>query len=369
MRILLLLALTASCDSAPSDQAGTPVTTTETSDDPVAVMAASPLSAQENDTEVVAVLAGEDGSGFNYRSWPLAKWNGYWVVREEGPNLYLFREDGSFAQRLGREGQGPMEWQSPTDAVVVGDSLYVYDSRNGRISVAGPDLTLVRDFRLQVRPTDIDVAGDRLVLAGYSGREGAGRAAFFVQPTSGVPIAGGFDSFDVIPIEGGLRGWRQIAVHADNITTLRSDGLLRTFDPEGRLLHEVMTQKPDGWTVSILDAEYIEKRGSGELFPSYVDEMIPASDGLVWVSTSWPRENFPDRVREMEVGGVAVRQLNIDGFQSRVDLIDPADGSIHHSISVDEYVIALVDQGYVASARYDDLDLVTITIRRLPDIR
>jgi hypothetical protein len=52
-----------------------------------------------------------------------------------------------------------------------------------------------------------------------------------------------------------------------------------------------------------------------------------------------------------------------------VDLIDPTDGSVHQSIHVDEYVASLVDQGYIASARYDDLDRVTITIRRLPEIR
>lgn len=329
-----------------------------------------PLGAQEIETEVVAVLKGEDGNGFNRRSWPIAKWNSYWVVREEGPNIYLFDEAGNFAQKLGREGQGPMEWQSPTDAVVVGDSLYVHDSRNGRISVVGPDMQLVRDFQLQARPTDIDVAGGHLVLAAtYFDRERAGRAAFFVQPTSDAPITGGFDTFDIIPIEGGIRGWRQIAVHGDNITTLSPDGLLRTFDSAGRLLHEVTTQKPDGWTVSILDREYAEKRGDGELFPSYVDEIIPASDDLVWVSTSWPRDDYRDRIRKEEWEGGSAYYLDFDGFQSRVDLIDPTNASIHESIDIDEYVVSLVDQGYIASTRYDDLDLLTITIRRLPEIR
>lgn len=329
----------------------------------------TPLAAQK--AEVVAVLKGEDGNGFNVRGWPVARWNGYWVHRDEGnaTSLYLFHENGDFAQMLGRGGQGPMEFQSISDAVVVGDSLYVHDSMNARVTVIGPDLELVRDFQLPARPTDIDVTGDRLVFAGmFYDREKAGKAAFFVQPTSDAPITGGFDKFDIIPIEGGLRGWRQIAVHGDNITTLSHDGLLKTFDFAGRLQHEVMTQKPDGWTVSVLDPEYREKRGDGELFASYVDKIIPASDGLVWVSFIWPHDDYRSRIRTVEWRDRVAYRLDIDGFQSRVDLIDPTDGAVHRSIYLDEYVIALVDQGYIASARYDDLDRVTITIRRLPEI-
>ena len=42
-----------------------------------------------------------------------------------------------------------------------------------------------------------------------------GRAAFFKQASSDAPITGGFDRFDIIPIEGGLGGWRKLAVHGD----------------------------------------------------------------------------------------------------------------------------------------------------------
>lgn len=321
--------------------------------------------------EVVAELRGEDGHGFNVRGWPVAKWNGYWVHRDEGnaTSLYLFHENGDFAQMLGREGQGPMEFRSISDAVIVGDSLYVHDSMNARVTVIGPDLELVRDFQLPARPSDIDVAGDRLVFAGmFYDRERAGRAAFFVQPTSRAPITGGFDKFDIIPIEGGMRGWRQLAVHGENITTLSPDGLLKTFDSAGKLRHEVMTQKPDGWTVSILDPEYREKRGDGELFPSYVMGITPASDGLVWVAFTYPHDDYRNRVRTVKWRDRVAYRLDLNGHQSRVDLIDPTDGSVHHSIHVDETVASLVDQGYIASSRYDDLDRVTITIRQLPNM-
>ena len=104
--------------------------------DSLLLVLAGALPAQE----VVAVLKGEDGQGFNLRGWPVARWNGYWVHRDEGnaTSLYLFHENGEFARMLGREGEGPMEFQSITDAVVVGDSLYVHDSMNARVTVIGP---------------------------------------------------------------------------------------------------------------------------------------------------------------------------------------------------------------------------------------
>lgn len=322
--------------------------------------------------EVVAVLKGEDGMGFNLRGWPVANWNGYWVHRDEGnaTSLYLFHENGEFARMLGRGGEGPMEFQSITDAVVVGDSLYVHDSMNARVTVIGPDLEHVRDFKLVARPTELAVIRDRLVFAGISYEPGgARRAAFFKQASSDAPITGGFDRFDIIPIEGGLSGWHKLAVHGDYITTLGPSGLLKTFDSTGRLLHEVMTEKPDGWTVDILDPEYRTRRGDGELFASYVMDIAPAGNGLVWVAFAFPIDDYRDRIRTVELpDGRELYRLDLDGMQSTVDLIDPADGSIHHSIHIDEPVVTLLDQGYIASSRYDDLDRVTTTIRRLPQV-
>lgn len=328
--------------------------------------------AQRAEAPIVAVLKGEDGHGFDQRGWPLANWNGYWVHRDEGytPYLYLFHQNGDFAQLLGREGQGPMEFQAITDAVVMGDSLYVHDSMNSRVTVIGPDLEHVRDFKLVARPTDIDVVDNRLVFAGmFYERDGTGYAALFKQASSEAPTTDGFDQFAITPIEGGLGGWRRFAVHGDNVTTLSTSGDLQTFDSAGRLLHEVVAQKPDGWTVDIRDPEYRERRGDGELFASHAMDIAPAADGLVWVAFAFPTDDHLNRIRTIELpDGRVSKYLDLDGHQSQVDLIDPTDGTVHLSIPIDETVSRLVDQGYVATGRYDELDRVTITIRQLPEV-
>lgn len=326
---------------------------------------AAPLPAQD----VVAVLKGEEGQGFYRRSIPLVLWNGYWVIREEGSNLHLYdAETGDFVQHLGREGQGPMEWRSPVDALVVGDSLYVVDVGNVRVSVVGPDLKLVRDFRMQARAYDIEMIGSRLVVAAtFHDRDRAGRAVFFTRPVSDAPVADGFDEYDIIPIEGGIRGRREITVYDDRITTLRIDGLLRTYDMSGTLLAEVTPEKPSGWMTSVLDHEYLENQSDKDVLrPGYVNRLMPAGDGLVWVGTSFPREDWRDRLREVE-GKYYLDPA--DSYRAQVDLIDPMSGEVRQSVELGEALISFVDGGYVASSRYDDLDRQTITIRRLPDTR
>ena len=100
-----------------------------------------------------------------------------------------------------------------------------------------------------------------------------------------------------------------------------------------------MTQKPDGWTVDVLDPEYRERRGDGELFASYVMDIAAATDGLVWVAFAFPSDDYRNRIRTVELPDGRKRyRLDLNGIQSRVDLIDPTDGSVHQSIHVDETV-------------------------------
>lgn len=334
----------------------------------VILLAMLALAGPASGQEIVAELKGEDGQGFNAPGWPIARWNGYWVTRDEGnaTKLYLFHENGEFAQLVGREGQGPMEWAGITDAVVMGDSLYVHDALNARVTVIGPDLGYVRDFKLIARPLELDAVGDRLVFAGiFYERDKAGRAAFFKQASSDAPITDGFDKFDIIPALGSTEGWRKIAVHGDEITTMTIDGLLRTFDGTGRLVHEVVAERPDGWTRSL--QEYRDDREGS--FASYAMDVSPARDGLVWVAFAVPSDDYRDHVTSVEVrSGKTLHQLHANGRRSQVSLIDPATGNALHSVRFPGFVSTIVGP-YVASARTDDVGRVTITIRQLPEIR
>lgn len=74
----------------------------------------------------------------------------YWLLADTGPqwDLRLYDRDGSGLGPLARQGSGPGELRYVTGIVAVGDSMYVIDMGNGRVTVYDPDLVYVRDFPL-----------------------------------------------------------------------------------------------------------------------------------------------------------------------------------------------------------------------------
>lgn len=333
------------------------------------LLTASAVPAQGIRTDVVSVLKGEEGDGFYIESRVMARWKSWWVVGVYGgADVSLYDVDsGDFVRRLGGKGRGPMEWASPMDAEAVGDSLYVLDPRAARMTVIGPDLEVVRTFVFTAVPSyDFDVIGSRIAVAAVIfGRGRAGRALFFMDPVSDAPVTEGVDEFDVIPIEGDLRGRRSLATLDGNVTTLDIDRTLRTFDTSGRLLAEVALPKPEGWTTSFLDRRFLENQMSGELQPSWGTSIARAGD-LLLVGTNVPAPNWRDNLLpHPEVDGVYLERHN--GYRGVVELVDPMTGTVHGRTTIDGYLLAVLKGGYVVSSRKDDLGMQTITIRRVSD--
>lgn len=331
------------------------------------LLTASAAAAQEIRTEVVSVLKGEEGDGFYIESRVMTRWSDWWVVRAYGgADVSLYDvESGEFMRYLGGKGRGPMEWASPIDAEVVGDSLYVLDPMAARMTVIGPDLELVRTFVFTTVPSyDFDLVGSRIaVTAVMFDRGRAGRALFFTDPVSEAPVTNGVDEFDVVPIEGDLRGRRALAVLDGNVTTVDTDRTLRTFDTTGRLLAEVSLPKPEGWTVSFLDRRFLESQMSGQLQPSWGTSIAQAGD-LLLVGTNVPVPDWRDHLlRHPEVDGVYLERHN--GYRGVLELVNPMTGAIYGRTTIDGYLLAVLKGGYVVSSHKDDLGLQTITIRRL----
>lgn len=333
------------------------------------LLTARGATGQELRTEVVSVLRGEEGDGFYIESRVMARWNNWWVVRAYGgADVSLYDVDsGNLVRYLGGKGRGPMEWASPIDAEVVGDSLYVLDPMAARMTVIGPDLDLVRTFVFTAVPSyDFDLVGSRIAVAAVMFDRGrAGRALFFTDPVSDAPVTQGVDEFDVVPIEGDLRGRRALAVLDGNVTTLDTDRTLRTFDTSGRLLAEVTLPKPPGWTISFLDRRFLEDQASGELQPSWGTSVARAGD-LLLVGMNIPAADWRDHLlRHPEVDGVYLERHN--GYRGVIELVDPMTGAIHGRATISGYLLAVLKGGYIVSSRKDDLGLQTITIRRLSD--
>lgn len=62
--------------------------------------------------------------------------NNIYALDRKQKTLYKFAEDGSFLKRIGRQGQGPGEFQSPCSVYIGPDDLiYVLDETNRRIEI------------------------------------------------------------------------------------------------------------------------------------------------------------------------------------------------------------------------------------------
>lgn len=71
--------------------------------------------------------------------------------------IKVYSSEGKYLATIGREGEGPGEFRGVMGlAVDASDSLFVFDSRNMRLSVFGPDHVFARAAPLTVQPPGVD---------------------------------------------------------------------------------------------------------------------------------------------------------------------------------------------------------------------
>lgn len=121
------------------------------------------------------------------------------VLDGEATHLKILRPDGTLIDTLGREGQGPGEFQRPRSVDVArGDSVYVFDVLPDRLTVFTPPPSAERARSVTVpgdrgAVTKVQVLGDRLAgrfTPGYTRKEGLRRpspATWRVLRETGMP--------------------------------------------------------------------------------------------------------------------------------------------------------------------------------------
>ena len=111
-----------------------------------------------------------------------------YVLESQAREVRVFGPDGRRLGTRGRSGQGPGEFSRPAAIGLVGDTLWVRDGGNGRISWFGPDGSLVHETHGIRLPVETDVPGmtlsvgigeprpDGLVGSSYARTMGGGAA-------------------------------------------------------------------------------------------------------------------------------------------------------------------------------------------------
>jgi len=186
--------------------------------------------------------------------------NGEIAVADAGSNqVRYFTPDGTFLRAFGRAGSGPGEFLSMSRLIRFGDTLAVYDGRNGRLTLFRGDSLLASRMVRATNSTERFSIYDRLAdgrwLAGtgvsprFSPRPYRDSVAVGILPASGegsVQILGWFPGPWIVSIEGQITGlagffsWVSSGVAGGEIVVLDVDQeRLRLFAPDG-------TESPGG---------------------------------------------------------------------------------------------------------------------------
>ena len=315
------------------------------------------------EAELVATLVGPDEGFYEGQPPQISErtWGDRWVVWTF-KQLLLYNRDGSLAGSIGNQGQGPMEWKNIADVVVKGDSLVVFDTGNARATVIGPDRDMVREFHVPgFVLRDVEYLGNgRYALAMHlrGDKASAGRAVLTFAETG--EIFSRFDEFDLVPQLASQRAYRKLALTDGQIVTGGLDYTLRKFTVGGELL-EVVVERPPQWTISMIGGKFDGTFGPDHTPPSFFVDLASDRD-LLWTLVAIPREDWKDAL--VETGDVV--GLNpFAAYKQLVELIDPDSLQVISRAEFDGYPVAVLEGGYFASSRADDLGLITLDLYRL----
>lgn len=228
---------------------------------------------------------------------------------------------GEFIRSLGREGQGPGEFQFVRGLQVVGDSVHVFDAGNLRHSVWGPGLELGRENRMEVRiaPQGATlIEGVGMLVNGWVGtptsageplhlydREGRLVRSFGSDPfKTGASSMESPQSFRWIQPDAGPRAWVSRA----------TEYVVEHWDvAAGKRLATISRRR--SW---FPEDAFVGGRASTRDPPGML-AVWQSPDGLLWVLGRKAQGEARPIVREARI-----RQSLDDRWDTVLDVIDPA---------------------------------------------
>lgn len=297
-----------------------------------------------------------------------------WVMHQGDLPMY-FSSEGQFAGRLGRRGQGPAEFASPTRVFPIpGDSVGIIDPGNGRISVWSRDLQFSRSIvmeipiarlAIQTWPTRVLVTANALTPAR------AGWPLHLIDvSTDRVSFLDSFGAND-----GQLIGGPVGAMALDRRIWREGDHwwIAEAFAPTVRKWAlappEVVEERsvaPPAWFGDPLHAL---QRG-GDL-PSRVDGVwFERSTGYTWLFVrKGDNETLQRALEEARRGsgteaGVGTLPSESEIYHTQV-LVMGSGGALVADIELDGLVVDVLSDGRVLFARPGSYGLVDLSVRRL----
>lgn len=272
----------------------------------------------------------------------------YFVEAFDEASIRVFdASTGEFVRVVGHEGEGPGEFRRISGIRAVADSLYVLDRGNVRLSVLGPDLEVVRDFRVPVRPIDFQpltlLNGVGLAVNGWAHTaELAGEPIHLFGPDGTRLRSFGADQRNPYRNPNSLNGFRHGAARGGEFWTVRLNSyLLEQWDPRtGRRLGTVAIE--DGWPrEAYRDGQAIQA------IPPLIFGLHLDDEGRAWVVGRKSVGEPQPRSREH---GQDQRDL-AEVVVLRVDVLDLVAGEVIASTTLPDYGGGFLETGQLFSFR------------------
>jgi|GEM_PF-2904540 len=237
-------------------------------------------------TEVLRIgsMSGPNDDFGRVMSVDISRSGNIFVADDLNRHVVVFGPTGEFIRHLGRQGKGPGEFESPwLVAADPQDSIFVWDASLARITVFGPDLSYVRDFRAPPHwlINSLDFLPDgKIIIAAYGRGE---RGVLHI-----VDRAGNVEhSFGPIPDSKDLAGY-EASVLGGNLAlagrmiaySSKSPYEILFFDLDGQQLTHCVGQQD--WTTRPEDVITVRDDGAGLSFNRYIHSsgIVYLGDGL-----------------------------------------------------------------------------------------
>jgi hypothetical protein len=272
----------------------------------------------------------------------------------------VFDTTGTYLVRLGRVGEGPGEFQWPTEIEVGQDgSVHVLDPGLARVNVFDSSLEFSESYAWRTR-------------SGYWLRLKDGR--FVVNPPN--PTRDPKETLSIVDRGLTLQRFGQLEeAGARRLASSRDGGFwaahhrryqLDRWSENGSLLDSILPV--DDWFAR---SEGINLGNPSRPPAPRIRDVREDSDGRLWVLLWRPREDWQEAWRNSRIseGQTEARASQIPSYGelyvSQIDVYDPAEGELVSSLRWEETVYRFAGDGLLANLHQDDLGAEYIDLWRV----
>ena len=289
----------------------------------------------------------------------------YWISQREHMNVY--GPGGEFIRTVGREGEGPMEFQraDPFHADADGN-VHVWDPLNLRVTVISPDFALVDERPLTGRQVNdmiaIDDGGHYVMQTWDLDPANPGQPVHIVDGREVVSSFGEEygprdDPSDYDPLET-----RYLAATSDGTIMVahRREYRIEAWSRAGRLLGSLAG--PDLEDTAFEPGPITPENP----YPNVLSSIHVDASGRVWVSLALRRPDWAENSEEGPQGGLMPLDMNpLNWLRSRVDVIDVESCTLLASRVRDALFLGIVEDGLVADGEMSPEGVPLINVSRI----